>query len=46
MLKSTLFKLKKNRRYNYTPRYYKGKEEVAKELMNDEEEGGNGCIQQ
>jgi hypothetical protein len=27
MLKSTLFKLKKNRRYNYTPRYYKGKEE-------------------
>ena len=26
--------------------YYKGKEEVAKELMNDEEEGGNGCIQQ
>ena len=27
MLKSTLFKLKNNRRYNYTPRYYKGKEE-------------------
>ena len=27
MLKSTLFKLNKNRRYNYTPRYYKGKEE-------------------
>ena len=26
--------------------YYKGKEEVTKELMNDEEEGGNGCIQQ
>ena len=26
MLKSTLFKLKNNRRYNYTPRYYKGKE--------------------
>jgi len=27
MLKSSLFKLRKNRRYNYTPRYYKGKEE-------------------
>jgi len=27
MLKSILFKLNKNRRYNYTPRYYKGKEE-------------------
>ena len=27
MLKSNLFKLRKNRRYNYTPRYYKGKEE-------------------
>ena len=27
MLKSTLFKLKKNKRYNYTPRYYEGKEE-------------------
>lgn len=27
MLKSNLFKLSKNRRYNYTPRYYKGKEE-------------------
>jgi hypothetical protein len=26
MLKSSLFKLRKNRRYNYTPRYYKGKE--------------------
>ena len=26
MLKSNLFKLKKNKRYNYTPRYYKGKE--------------------
>ena len=26
MLKSNLFKLNKNRRYNYTPRYYKGKE--------------------
>ena len=25
MLKSNLFKLRKNRRYNYTPRYYKGK---------------------
>ena len=25
MLKSNLFKLLKNRRYNYTPRYYKGK---------------------
>lgn len=25
MLKSNLFKLNKNRRYNYTPRYYKGK---------------------
>ncbi len=27
MLKSNLFKLQKNRRYNYTPRYYQGKEE-------------------
>ncbi|MDA7570360.1 hypothetical protein N9I27_02020 [Flavobacteriaceae bacterium] len=27
MLKSNLFKLNKNRRYNYTPRYYRGKEE-------------------
>ncbi|MFZ9074252.1 MAG: hypothetical protein ACO2Z3_00445 [Flavobacteriaceae bacterium] len=27
MLKSNLFKLRKNRRYNYTPRYYKGKDE-------------------
>lgn len=27
MLKSNLFKLPKNRRYNYTPRYYQGKEE-------------------
>lgn len=27
MLKSSLFKLPKSRRYNYTPRYYKGKEE-------------------
>ena len=27
MLKSSLFKLRKNRRYNYTTRYYKGKEE-------------------
>ncbi|MDG1054165.1 MAG: hypothetical protein ABF261_01400 [Candidatus Arcticimaribacter sp.] len=26
MLKSNLFKLNRNRRYNYTPRYYKGKE--------------------
>lgn len=26
MLKSSLFKLNKNRRYNYTPRYYNGKE--------------------
>ena len=26
MLKSNLFKLRNNRRYNYTPRYYKGKE--------------------
>ena len=25
MFKSNLFKLNKNRRYNYTPRYYKGK---------------------
>ena len=27
MMKSNLFKLSKNRRYNYTPRYYKGKDE-------------------
>ena len=27
MLKSSLFKLRKNRRYNYTPRYYKGKDD-------------------
>lgn len=27
MLKSNLFKLRKNRRYNYTPRYYKGKQD-------------------
>ena len=27
MLNSNLFKLRKNRRYNYTPRYYKGKED-------------------
>ncbi|MDB4159995.1 hypothetical protein N9592_03205 [Flavobacteriaceae bacterium] len=26
-MKSNLFKISKNRRYNYTPRYYKGKEE-------------------
>ncbi|MGB1971526.1 MAG: hypothetical protein ACPHSE_03430 [Flavobacteriaceae bacterium] len=26
MFKSNLFKLNKNRRYNYTPRYYQGKE--------------------
>ena len=26
-MKSNLFKLNKNRRYNYTPRYYRGKEE-------------------
>ena len=26
--------------------YYKDKEEVVKELMNEEEEGGMGCIQQ
>lgn len=26
MLKSNLFRLKKNKRYNYTPRYYKGKD--------------------
>jgi hypothetical protein len=26
MLKSSLFRLNKNRRYNYTPRYYNGKE--------------------
>ena len=26
MLKSNLFKINKNRRYNYTPRYYKGKD--------------------
>lgn len=26
MLKSSLFKLNRNRRYNYTPRYYDGKE--------------------
>ena len=25
-MKISLFKLKKNRRYNYTPRYYRGKE--------------------
>jgi len=25
-MKISLFKLKKNRRYNYTPRYYSGKE--------------------
>jgi len=25
-MKISLFKLRKNRRYNYTPRYYKGKE--------------------
>jgi hypothetical protein len=25
-MKTSLFKLKKNRRYNYTPRYYSGKE--------------------
>ena len=28
MLKSSLFKLRKNRRYNYTPRYYKGKQDT------------------
>ena len=28
MLKSNLFKLRKNRRYNYTPRYFKGKDSV------------------
>jgi|TARA_A100001015_G_scaffold33465_1_gene37116 hypothetical protein len=27
MFKVNLFKLKKNKRYNYTPRYYKGKSE-------------------
>lgn len=27
MLKSNLFNLRKNRRYNYTPRYYKGKDQ-------------------
>ena len=27
-MKSDLFKLRKNKRYNYTPRYYKGKESV------------------
>ena len=27
MIKSNLFRLRKNRRYNYTPRYYKGKED-------------------
>jgi len=27
MSNSNLFKLRKNRRYNYTPRYYKGKVE-------------------
>ena len=27
MSNSNLFKLRKNRRYNYTPRYYKGKED-------------------
>tara|TARA_B100001175_G_scaffold290300_1_gene274657 strand:- start:568 stop:855 length:288 start_codon:yes stop_codon:yes gene_type:complete len=26
-MKISLFKLKKNRRYNYTPRYYSGKED-------------------
>ena len=26
MFKINLFKLRKNRRYNYTPRYYKGKD--------------------
>ncbi len=26
-MRANLFKLRKNRRYNYTPRYYKGKEE-------------------
>ena len=26
--------------------YYKDKEEVVKELMNDEEESGSSCIQQ
>ena len=26
MFKSNLFKLRKNRRYNYTPRYFNGKE--------------------
>ena len=26
MLNSNLFKLRKNRRYNYTPRYFKGKD--------------------
>ena len=27
-MKSNLFKLRKNKRYNYTPRYYKGKDSV------------------
>ncbi|MAH82533.1 MAG: hypothetical protein CMC21_04705 [Flavobacteriaceae bacterium] len=27
-MKSNPFKLKKNKRYNYTPRYYKGKDSV------------------
>ena len=26
MFRSNLFKLRKNKRYNYTPRYFKGKE--------------------
>ena len=26
MINSNLFKLRKNKRYNYTPRYYKGKD--------------------
>ena len=26
MLKTTLFKLSRNKRYNYTPRYYEGKQ--------------------
>ena len=26
-MRANLFKLRKNRRYNYTPRYYQGKEE-------------------
>ena len=27
-MKISLFKIKKNRRYNYTPRYYSGKQDI------------------